>query len=104
MATLRMLDRLARELVAYCIRSSAPSSRSHDLLLMLISTLGDLPVESAHIATDDDGGWRHADVVVDAEHAGAFVALFPRAARLHRPRLGTCVFRLPGSSGQPGIA
>ncbi len=102
MATLRMPDRLARELVAYCISSTPPSSRSDDLLRILISALGDLPVESAHIATDDDGGRRHADVVVDAEHAGAFVALFPRAACLRRTRLGTCVFRLPGSPGQPG--
>src|SRR6266545_8361411 len=99
-----MPDTRVGEPVAYCISSTPPSSRSHDLLRMLISALGDLPVESAHIATDDDGGWRHADVVVDAEHAGAFVALFPRAACLHRTRLGTCVFRLPGSSGQPGIA
>jgi hypothetical protein len=91
-----------REVVAYCISTAAPSSRSDDLLRMLISALGDLPVESAHIAPDDDGEQRHADVVVDAEHAGAFAVLFPRAAHVRRTRRGTSVFRLPGSPGQPG--
>jgi len=102
MATLGMPDGLVREVVTYCISTAAATGRSDDLLLMLISALGDLPIESAHIAPDDDGEQRHADVVVDAEHAGAFAVLFPHAACMRRPPRGTAVFRLPGSSGQPG--
>ena len=71
------------------------------LLRTLISALGGLPVESAHIATHDDGEERHADVAVHAEYAGVFAALFPRAAHLGRTRRGTSVF-LRGSPGHPG--
>jgi hypothetical protein len=98
-ATLRMPDRLARELVAYCIDSAAPA-RGDDLLRMLISALGDLPIESAHIVTEDDGCHRYADVVVHAAHAEAFRALFPGAARLRASRGATSVFRLAGSSSR----
>jgi hypothetical protein len=96
MATLRMPDRLARELVAYCITETAPTSRSDDLLRMLISALGDIRVESAHIATDAKSCRRHANVEVDPEDARAFQALFPGAARLRGSPRGASVFRLDG--------
>jgi hypothetical protein len=96
MATLRMPDRLARELVAYCIAETAPTGRGDDLLRILISALGEVRVESARITTDEHGSRRHADVVVAAEDAGAFEALFPGAARLGASRGGAPVFRLRG--------
>jgi hypothetical protein len=97
MATLRMPDRLARELVTYCISAAAPTSRSDDLLRMVISALGELPVESAHISTEVDADSRHADVVVAMEYAPQLAALFPGAARLGEQPGGTSAFRLEGS-------
>src|SRR5262245_23110678 len=104
MATLRMPDHLARELVAYCITTAAPTSRSDELLRILISALGELRVESAHIATDGKGRRRHADVVVDPGDARAFEALFPGAARLHMSMCGAPVFRLTGPQRPPETA
>jgi hypothetical protein len=93
MATLRMPDRLAREAVAHLIGVAPLTMRADDLLRMLISALGELPVESAHIATDDEGN-RQADVVVEADDAPAFATLFPRAACVRSTSRGTSVFRL----------
>jgi hypothetical protein len=95
MATLRMPDRLVREVVSYYIASASPTRRSDDLLRMLISALGDLPVESAHIALDRKG--RHADVVVDVERRSEFMTLFPGAVLLGEGARGTFLFRLSGA-------
>jgi len=96
MATLRMPDPLAREVVAYCISAATPTYRSDEVLRMLISALSELPVESAHIVPVDEGRRRYADVVLEAEYADAFTALFPRARRLGRGPRGSFVFRLAG--------
>jgi len=97
MATLRMPDRLARELITYCISAAAPTRQSDALLRMLISAFGELPVQSAHIVADADGSRRHAHVVVDAEAAAALKALLPRALPLRRSPRGTSAFRVPAS-------
>lgn len=97
MATLRMPDSLARELITYCIGAAAPTRRSDELLRMLISAFGDVPVRSAHIVADD-ASRRHARVVVDAEHAPALASLLPRAMRLGRSAPGTSAFRVSGST------
>jgi hypothetical protein len=62
---------------------------------MLISALGELAVESAHIVTSD-GGHRQAVVVVGADDAGVFAGLLPRASCVRRTSRGTSVFRLLG--------
>jgi hypothetical protein len=97
MATLRLPDRLARELVAHCIDTTPPTGRGDDLLRMVISSISDLPVESAHLATGDEG--LHADVVVHADDAREFAALFPGASRMANSPTGACVFRLAGYEG-----
>jgi hypothetical protein len=94
MATLRMPDRLAREIIAYCITATPQTSRSDELLRMLIAGLGDLSVESARIETNYEG--RHAYVVVDAAHARDFTRLFPAATRLREHSHGKIGFRLNG--------
>jgi hypothetical protein len=94
MATLRLPDRLARELVAHCIDTTPPTSRGDDLLRMVISSISDLPVESAHLARDDDG--LHAEVAVPAEDAREFAALFPGASRVADSSTGAVVFRVAG--------
>jgi hypothetical protein len=97
MATLRLPDRLARELVARCIETTPPSTRGDKLLRMVISSISELAVESAHLRSGDEG--LHAEVAVHADDAREFAALFPGASRDADSPTGAVVFRLAAYGG-----
>jgi hypothetical protein len=96
-----MPESVAPELITYCIDSTALTGRSDELLRMLISVLGELPVQMAHIVAAEGGPLRHGVVVVDAEDAEALTALFPDAVPLPRSPTGTSAFRISGSRVSP---
>jgi hypothetical protein len=94
MATLRMPDSLARELISHCIGTLAPTRVSDELLRLMISAFGELAVRSAHIVAADDASRRHAEVIVDVEDAAALRTLFPGAPAVQTSPSGRFLFRL----------
>ena len=77
-----MPEQLARDLISYCVRESPPGHRSEELLEVIASTVFQVPVREVSLLEMGRGHTRRARIVVAAEDAAEFEALFPSARRL----------------------